>query len=780
MKPPVPQSQPAQPAPTAVRAPSAGALAPALALALAVTVAAHPPLARAQEAAPPTDAEVVAAAEAVTESVARGECRAARRAIIALTASLPTLDGRGDEALAAYATASHAVLGCRLAAAPPEFGGVTMGPGAAPSSVTGIAYGAADASARFGGVCIGFVAETPGHVVELPAPGRLSVEAFSSYQSDIALVVRGPTTTLCNDDFNGLNPAVSDEVPAGRYEIYVSELDPTGYGSPYELVVHGDPLIAPSYGAEPTAGVARVGTDPSGAPYPPVILEGEAHGELSARRFGTYCLGRTPAVPSHRIEVTEYTRVSVEVEAEADLALVIAMPGTAYCNDDFGLFNPAVSEWMRPGSYDVYVGPGAAGGPGGSYSIRFSQDDLYRGAAGSTDAVYGELTLGPAPARIESAGAASGYESASFRFGPACSGQVDTVPSHRLVLPEAGVVAISAYAGSEASDLTMVLTGPAGTFCADDTNGRDPALMERLSAGTYDLYIGEYSFTDAGTPYGLVVARDDAGAALSRPEGVVAVPAEGLERVFWGIAEGWQASGSVPGSDPSCSGWVPFAPTLTFSLEGPSRVEVAARSAFDLVLELRGPIVEGLAPPVRCNDDADGLNPGIVADLEAGTYEVYVGEYERRMAGTAFGGSLRVTPGTGEPLPSAGALPAGEPAHRDRLELGAAERHVTVNLAGRRTPAFDVGSGCVGYVGTAPDLELEVTAAGRYAIRTISAADTTLVVDGPGGPFCNDDYEGFDARVEADLEPGTYRVWVGTFVEGDPSDVSLRYGPATR
>lgn len=774
MKKPLPQTPPAPPAP---------ALAPTsllAALALAITLATPAAPARADDAAPPTDAELIAAAQAISESAARGDCRAARRAVVALTASLPTLEGRGDEALAAYATASHAVLGCRLATAPPEFGGVTMGPGAAPSSVTGIAYGAADASARFGGVCIGFVAETPGHVVELPAPGRLSVEAFSSYQSDIAIVVHGPTTTLCNDDFNGLNPAVSAEVPAGRYEIYVSELEPTGFGSPYELVVHGDPLVAPSYGAEPSAGVARIGTDPSGTPYPAVILEGEARGELSARRFGTYCLGRTPAAPSHRLEVTEYTRVSVEVEAEADLSLVIATPGTAYCNDDFGLFNPAVSEWMRPGTYDVYVGPGAAGGPGGSYSIRFSQDDLYRGAAGSTDAIYGEVSLGPAPARIEMAGAASGYESASFRFGPACSGQVDTVPSHRLVLAEGGVVAIAAYAGTQTGDLTMVLTGPAGTFCADDTNGRDPALRERLAAGTYDLYLGEYAFTEAGTPYGLVIARDDAGAALTLPEGVVEVPAEGADRVFWGFAEGWQESGSVPGSDPSCSGYVPFAPTLTFSLAAPSRVEVAARSAFDLVLELRGPIVEGMAPPVRCNDDAVGLNPAIVADLGAGTYEVYVGEYERRMAGTAFGGSLRVTPGGGPPLPGASVLPAGEAAHRDRLELGAAERHVTVNLAGRSTPAFDVGSGCVGYLGAAPDLELEVVTPGRYAIRTISAADTTLVVDGPGGPFCNDDYEGFDARVEADLEPGTYRVWVGTFVEGDPSDVSLRYGPASR
>lgn len=41
--------------------------------------------------------------------------------------------------------------------------------------------------------------------------------------------------------------------------------------------------------------------------------------------------------------------------------------------------------------------------------------------------------------------------------------------------------------------------------------------------------------------------------------------------------------------------------------------------------------------------------------------------------------------------------------------------------------------------------------------------DLSLVITGPGGPYCNDDYDGLDPGFRLELEPGEYAVYVGTY-----------------
>ncbi len=86
---------------------------------------------------------------------------------------------------------------------------------------------------------------------------------------------------------------------------------------------------------------------------------------------------------------------------------------------------------------------------------------------------------------------------------------------------------------------------------------------------------------------------------------------------------------------------------------------------------------------------------------------------------------------------------------------------------------------CLGYGSSDPDYVLELTAAYphlRIAVDS-NGGDTTLLIQGPRGIDCNDNYrrEHRDAAVtDEDWPAGTYRIWVGAFNEGEQLDYVLR------
>ncbi|MGD1901315.1 MAG: hypothetical protein ACFB9N_03655 [Geitlerinemataceae cyanobacterium] len=48
-------------------------------------------------------------------------------------------------------------------------------------------------------------------------------------------------------------------------------------------------------------------------------------------------------------------------------------------------------------------------------------------------------------------------------------------------------------------------------------------------------------------------------------------------------------------------------------------------------------------------------------------------------------------------------------------------------------------------------------------VRVRSEGDSILVVRGPGGTWCNDDYDGRDAGIAGQWLPGAYEIWVGSY-----------------
>jgi hypothetical protein len=74
---------------------------------------------------------------------------------------------------------------------------------------------------------------------------------------------------------------------------------------------------------------------------------------------------------------------------------------------------------------------------------------------------------------------------------------------------------------------------------------------------------------------------------------------------------------------------------------------------------------------------------------------------------------------------------------------------------------------CTGFVDEAPGHTLQLASKFDYLKLTLeSPADTTLIVSGPGGTWCNDEFDGQNPGIIGEWLPGTYRIWVGSYERG--------------
>jgi len=70
---------------------------------------------------------------------------------------------------------------------------------------------------------------------------------------------------------------------------------------------------------------------------------------------------------------------------------------------------------------------------------------------------------------------------------------------------------------------------------------------------------------------------------------------------------------------------------------------------------------------------------------------------------------------------------------------------------------------CKGFIDQQPDHRILLTQYFNFLrIQVQSSDDTTLVIRGPGGTWCNDDYSGKNPGIEGQWLSGTYDVWVGS------------------
>jgi hypothetical protein len=92
--------------------------------------------------------------------------------------------------------------------------------------------------------------------------------------------------------------------------------------------------------------------------------------------------------------------------------------------------------------------------------------------------------------------------------------------------------------------------------------------------------------------------------------------------------------------------------------------------------------------------------------------------------------------------------------------IGGGDRPAEAVVETRRTPT----GLCLGYVTTDPHEQLTLqTAFTSLEMRVESELDTTLIVLGPDGVWCNDDSVGKNPAIAGPWLPGDYRVWIGAY-----------------
>lgn len=75
---------------------------------------------------------------------------------------------------------------------------------------------------------------------------------------------------------------------------------------------------------------------------------------------------------------------------------------------------------------------------------------------------------------------------------------------------------------------------------------------------------------------------------------------------------------------------------------------------------------------------------------------------------------------------------------------------------------------CKGFFDREPDHTLQLTSKFDYLkLQVQSPKDTTLIIEGPGGSWCNDDLEDKNPGITGQWLPGEYKVWIGSYDEND-------------
>ncbi|WP_339737982.1 hypothetical protein [uncultured Maricaulis sp.] len=539
--------------------------------------------------------------------------------------------------------------------AAPAYGSVNLSAGFAedPTSV-GIQAGGAIYAGDLANACSGYISYQPSLNVQYNA-GDYPLYISAASDADTTLIINAPDGSWhCNDDApgQGLNPGVEFAAPqSGVYNIWVGTLSA---GSGYEpTMLHISEVgfssdnaysRAPNAALQPSAGIlnlrAGFGDDPRRVAV-------RAGGDLDGNRgTGGYCWGEISEAPSVWLNYSANDQhdLYLSMESEYDTTLIVQGPdGNWHCDDDGAEdLNPGI-QLTNPvaGRYAIWAGR-FSGGTLADATL-FVSETGFRGEIDvpavldfNLPANYGSVSLqagfipDPYNLALQAGGDVEIYEA----IGSNCRGFSTTAPDFNLNY-EAGSLDLYISASSD-GDTTLVVNAPDGSwFCDDDGAGNlNPGVhFDQPASGVYNIWVGTYGEVepeDATLHISELAFGDEyrgGGAldySLEANFGSVALTG-GFSpdpHVVDVIAGGSFAAQSA--ADSMCRGYVSAAPDyeLTFT-PGSLDLYISVLSEADTTLVINDPSGDWI-----CNDDNNGLNPGIHFDQPAaGTYDIWVGTY---------------------------------------------------------------------------------------------------------------------------------------------------------
>lgn len=255
------------------------------------------------------------------------------------------------------------------------------------------------------------------------------------------------------------------------------------------------------------------------------------------------------------------------------------------------------------------------------------------------------------------------------------------------------------------------------------------------------------------------------------------------------------SGGAVQASNlnPGCTGWIAQNPNHLLNATAPFtnlRIIVGAGSQ-DTTLVVQKP--DGT---YVCDDDSEGMNPIVQGPIATpGIHRIWVGSYDRTQtiaytlgfselssvtAASLQGNAPGVPPNNPIPTPAGGSVDTtGTRSNFGQVTIAPGfmpDPHVVSGSSGGSVSATGLGGGCLGFVAHTPDHFIQVGGAGFPSLRVMahSSVDTTLVVYRPDGTYlCNDDSDGTNPMVEGNFPPGQYRVWIGSYAQGQNGSYRL-------
>ncbi|MCC6735748.1 MAG: hypothetical protein IT534_06425 [Bauldia sp.] len=674
----------------------------------------------------------------------------------------------------------------------PINGATKLAAGFAPDPLVVDVQAGGDVDAYAVTACTGLVMAAPAYRLFYTAgdaPLTFSVTAAI----DTTLVISDPVGNwVCNDDFDGLNPAVIFETPlGGQYDIWVGTYSKNPPVTVPLTITGATSVVAPvagtlDYNLEPVFGTVDIDTGFTPDPHVTDITVGGPVDIAATPDMGDACWGFTTAEPTLRLNYVAGSTFPLYIYAVAessDIVLAVNNPdGTWFCDDDSaGNLDPLVTfDAPITGQYDIWVG---TYGEGNTTAAQLFISEVNAGPAGGDnptgtvlnwdlEPLFGQDDL-PAGFALQQVDIAAGGTISPTELGDACAGYVTEAPTYRIYYE--GTAPLTFTVEANGADTTLVVADPDGFWlCNDDGEATiDPTVvMEPGYTGQYDIWVGTFAADGTTAPATLTITEGevvpalnwdldptfgatDMGAGGAPSPVVVAVEAGGTIDV----------PAALPGE--ACTGYTTTQSTHRINYVSSGRsLTFAVTADADTTLIIADP-----AGAWFCNDDFDGLNPGIVFDAPAdGPYDVWVAMYDS--TGQLVPATLTITEGdTVTPPPEVTLLdgtlaPIG--GMTDLTAGFAPDPFVAEVAAGGEIEAYAAVTGtyCFGFVTEAPTYLLNYTAgAFPLTVRATSERDTTLVIQGPDGTFtCDDDTNELNPEVSFPVPAtGAYAIWVGTY-----------------
>lgn len=372
---------------------------------------------------------------------------------------------------------------------------VSIGPNSTPTSMPGEAGGPIHA-AMMDARCTGQVDELPNHVIQVTADmAMLSFRVQSA--SDSTLMILGPSGTWCNDDSDGLNAAIEGPFTAGTYSVFVGSFN--GDAFPYTLLVtpDGNDEVAEPAEIVPTNLPAAVSVGAALSPDPMTLTGSVTPTHSASIAIGPGCAGFVSSSPEHVFSLSapqSYLRFTAE--SNTDLTLALRGPGGVQCNDDTHGFDPEIAGPLAPGEYQLFVGTYSSGASAAYTLTVATQPHGGAGAAIPTTPTGDVISIAPgfSPDPQVAVGVSGGPESTSnygaTPTGP-CRGTIANEPNHVFVLEQP--MPYLRFSVEAQHDTTLVIRGPEGLRCQDDSYGVNPEIAGAMPAGRYEVFVGSYS-----------------------------------------------------------------------------------------------------------------------------------------------------------------------------------------------------------------------------------------------------------------------------------------------